>query len=61
MYNYQSEAAQFLNEFIAQHPEEAEQRLKNRQLLWDVELNADEQQAFAESRIAKKPYTYQAD
>ena len=53
MYNYQSEATQFLNEFIAQHPEEAEQRLKNRQLLWDVELNADEQQAFAESRIAK--------
>ena len=61
MYNYQSEATQFLNEFIAQQPEEAEQRLKNRQLLWDVELNADEQQAFAESRIAKKPYTYQAD
>ena len=61
MYNYQSEATQFLNEFIAQHPEEVEQRLKNRQLLWDVELNADEQQAFAESRIAKKPYTYQAD
>lgn len=61
MYNYQSEATQFLNEFIAQHTEEAEQRLKNRQLLWDVELNADEQQAFAESRIAKKPYTYQAD
>ena len=61
MYNYQSEATQFLNEFIAQHPEEAEQRLKNRQLLWDVELNADEQQAFAESRIAKKPYTYQAE
>ncbi|MDO4657350.1 DUF3460 family protein [Kingella sp. (in: b-proteobacteria)] len=61
MYNYQSEATQFLNEFIAQHAEEAEQRLKNRQLLWDVELNADEQQAFAESRIAKKPYTYQAD
>ena len=61
MYNYQSEATQFLNEFIAQHPKEAEQRLKNRQLLWDVELNADEQQAFAESRIAKKPYTYQAD
>ena len=61
MYNYQSEATQFLNEFIAQHPEEAEQRLKNRQLLWDVELNAEEQQAFAESRIAKKPYTYQAD
>ena len=37
------------------------QRLKNRRLLWDVELNADEQKAFAEARIAKKPYTYQAD
>lgn len=61
MYNYQSDTTQFLNEFIEQYPEEAEQRLKNRHLLWDVELNADEQKAFAESRIAKKPYTYQAD
>ena len=61
MYNYQSDTTQFLNEFIEQRPEEAEQRLKNRRLLWDVELNADEQKAFAEARIAKKPYTYQAD
>ncbi len=61
MYNYQSDTTQFLNEFIEQHPEEAKQRLKNRYLLWDVELNADEQKAFAEARIAKKPYTYQAD
>ena len=27
MYNYQSDTTQFLNEFIEQHPEEAEQRL----------------------------------
>ena len=61
MYNYQSDTTQFLNEFIKEHPQEAERRLQNRNLLWDVELNADEQKAFAESRIAKKPYTYQAD
>ena len=33
-------------------------RLKNRELLWDVELKAEEQAAFAAASVAKKPYTY---
>lgn len=61
MYNYQSDATQFLNEYIQQHPEEAEQRLKNRALLWDVHLNPEEQAGFAAATIPKKPYTYQTD
>jgi len=47
MYDYQSDATKFLNEYIEKHPEEAERRLKNRDLLWDVELKAEEQAAFA--------------
>ena len=58
MYHYKSEATQFLEEYIEQHPEEAKQRLKNRGLLWDVELNPEEQADFAAGKIAKKPYTY---
>ncbi|MDO4878141.1 MAG: DUF3460 family protein [Neisseria sp.] len=58
MYNYQSDTTEFLNQYIEQHPEEAEQRLKNRGLLWDVELKPEEQEDFAAAKVAKKPYTY---
>lgn len=58
---YQSDATQFLNEYLRQHPEEAEQRLKNRHLLWDVELNAEEQAGFEAAKLPKKPYAYQPD
>lgn len=58
---YQSDTTKFLNEFLQQHPEEAEQRLKNRNLLWDVQLNAEEQAGFQAANIPKKPYTYQPD
>ncbi|MDO4433573.1 MAG: DUF3460 family protein [Alysiella sp.] len=61
MYNYQSDTTQFLNDYLAQHPEEAEQRLKNRGLLWDVTLNPEEQANFEAAKLPKKPYTYQTD
>lgn len=60
-YNYKSDTTQFLNEFLEQHPEEAEQRLKNRHLLWDVELNPEEQAGFEAAKLPKKPYAYQPD
>lgn len=61
MYHYKSEATQFLEEYIKQHPEEAKQRLKNRGLLWDVELNPEEQAGYEAAKLPKKPYAYQPD
>lgn len=61
MYHYQSDTTQFLNQYLEKNPQEAEQRLKNRALLWDVELNPEEQEAFKASQLPKKPYTYQTD
>lgn len=58
MYHYQSQATQFLQKYLEQHPEEQARRLENRGLLWDVELNPEEQADFAASKLAKKPYTY---
>ena len=49
---YQSDTTKFLNDYLQQHPEEAERRLKNRALLWDVELNAEEQEAFKAAAVA---------
>lgn len=61
MYNYQSDTTRFLNDYLEKNPQEAETRLKNRALLWDVELNSEEQEGFAASEVAKKPYAYQPD
>lgn len=61
MYHYQSEATQFLNEYLEQNPQEAENRLKNRGLLWDVTLNQETLNGFEAATLPKKPYTYQPD
>lgn len=61
MYHYQSEATQFLNRLIEEKPELEQQRLENRGLLWDVELNLEEQENFEAAKVAKKPYTYYQD
>lgn len=55
MYHYQSEATQFLNDYLAKNPQEAEQRLKNCGLLWDVELNPEEQANLEAAKLPKKP------
>ena len=61
MYDYQSDATQFINDYLKKHPTEAEQRLKNRSLLWDVELNPEDQADFEAAALPKKPYAYQPD
>ena len=61
MYHYKYDATQFIDDYIEKHPQEAEQRLKNRALLWDVELNPEEQAGFEAAELPKPPYAYQAD
>lgn len=61
MYHYQSDATQFLQKYLEQNPEEAQRRLDNRGLLWDVELNPEEQAGYQAAKLPKKPYAYQPD
>ena len=61
MYHYKSDATQFLDKLMVDHPELEQQRLANRKLLWDVELNPEEQAGFEAAKVAKKPYTYEAE
>lgn len=61
MYHYKSDATRFLDRLVADKPELEAERLANRDLLWDVELNADEQAGFEKAKVAKKPYTYYQD
>ncbi len=61
MYQYKSDATQFLDQLVADHPELEQERLANRDLLWDVELKPEEQAGFEAAKVAKKPYTYYQD
>ncbi|MDO5058648.1 MAG: DUF3460 family protein [Neisseria sp.] len=61
MYDYQSEATKFLNDYIEKNPQEAEQRLKNRSLLWEAKVSAKEQAGYDAAKLPKKPYAYQPD
>lgn len=57
MYHYKSEATQFLD--IPQQM--AVFKALCFQLLWDVELDPQEQKEFEAAKVAKKPYTYYQD
>ena len=61
MYDYQSDATKFIDEYLEKHPQEADQRLKNRNLLWDVELNPEDEAGFEAAALPKPPYAYQSE
>ncbi len=58
MYNYQSDTTQFLNKYLNEHPEEAQAQIQHRGLLWDVQLNPEDEANFAAAKLPKKSYTY---
>jgi uncharacterized protein DUF3460 len=56
---YTSEITQFIDEMKAKKPSlEAEQRA-GRALLWDRDIDRDEQAEYNEARVAQQPYVYQ--
>ena len=59
--DYQSEATQFINKLKEQKPQLAEGQLEGRALLWDKDLDRDEQADFKAARVAQKPYVYQTN
>lgn len=61
MYDYQSEITQYLKDFLEEHPEETASRLRNRALLWDVTLDAQQQADFAAARLPTPAYKYQSE
>ncbi len=57
--DYKSDATQFIDQLKAQRPELDAQQSEGRALLWDKQLNRDEQAAFKAGRVVQKPYVYQ--
>jgi hypothetical protein len=59
--DYRSDATQFLNQLKAAKPELDAQQQAGRALLWDKALNRKDEAAFAEGKVAQKPYVYQTN
>ncbi len=56
--DYRSDATQFIDQLKADKPDlEARQRA-GRALLWDKNLDRGLQTAYAQARVAQKPYVY---
>jgi len=59
--HYTSAATQFIDGLKAANPAlEASQR-QGRNLLWDKQVNRDEQQDIRSGQVAQKPYPYQTE
>ncbi|UXY14370.1 DUF3460 family protein [Chitiniphilus purpureus] len=59
---YVSEFTQFMQGYLHDHPDVARGQVEGRALLWDkAPINLEERQRNQASRIAQKPYPYQAD
>jgi hypothetical protein len=58
---YTSEITQFIEEMKAKKPTlEAEQRA-GRALLWDRDIDRDEQAEYGAARVPQQPYVYQTE
>jgi hypothetical protein len=57
--DYKSDATAFLEQLKKDQPQlDAEQR-EGRALLWDKQVDRDEEVAFRDAKVAQKPYVYQ--
>ncbi|MFG5777792.1 DUF3460 family protein [Comamonas sp. J-3] len=59
--HYESDATQFLLKLKEQRPHLEQGQREGRALLWDKELDRDEQADFKAGRVAQKPYVYQTN
>ena len=59
--DYQSETTQFINKLKEQKPYLEAGQLQGRSLLWDKDLDRDEQADFKAGRVEQKPYVSQTN
>ena len=56
--NYESEATQFIRDFLKKHPEEIEKQRQNRTTWWDRPQDFKERARLADAKVPKKGYEY---
>ncbi|MFT3779607.1 MAG: DUF3460 family protein [Ottowia sp.] len=57
--HYRSEVTQFIDELKHTRPELDAQQRQGRGLLWDRQIDRDQQAEFRAARVPQKPYVYQ--
>jgi hypothetical protein len=55
---YESEHTKFMREWMAKHPQEAEEQKKGRALWWDRPQDLATQQRYRDAAVPVKPYYY---
>lgn len=56
---YKSDVTQFIDELKARRPTLEQEQKAGRALLWDRELDADQQAEYEAARVPQQPYVYQ--
>ena len=59
--HYQSDATDFIDELKRARPELDLQQREGRALLWDKDLDRQQQAEYQTARVAQKPYVYQTN
>lgn len=59
--DYQSDTTQFLLKLKADKPELEQGQREGRALLWDQDLDRQQQAEYQTARVAQKPYVYQTN
>jgi len=57
--DYESDTTQFIKQLKASKPELEAQQRQGRALLWDKQVDRENQAQFKAARVAQKPYVYQ--
>lgn len=58
MEKYESDTTKFIREFLRKNPEVVEKQKRARATWWDKIYDADQREAFEESKVAKNSYEY---
>ncbi len=56
---YKSDVTQFIDELKARRPTLEQEQRAGRALLWDRDLDADQQAEYEAARVPQQPYVYQ--
>ncbi len=55
---YKSDVTQFIDSLKSRDPQLEERQRQGRALLWDKELNREDQKGFRDASVDQQPYVY---
>lgn len=58
MASYVSEVTQFINQYKKDNPDTEKRQLEGRALLWDKEIDLEQQEQYKSAQVPQKPYVY---